>query len=81
MLEILIVSQVFLRVYRFQTVLDIFSYQLDNGTQAFKEAGFPLQTLSNYGALIEVAIEKGIVKPDDLSLLQSWRENPESFGV
>ncbi|WP_339157385.1 orotate phosphoribosyltransferase [Paenibacillus sp. FSL W8-0186] len=62
-------------------VLAIFSYQLDKGTQAFKEAGFPLQTLSNYGALIEVAIEKGIVKPDDLSLLQSWRENPESFGV
>lgn len=62
-------------------VLAIFNYELDKGTEAFREADLPLQTLSNYGSLIEVAIEKGIVKPDDLALLKSWREDPASFGV
>lgn len=62
-------------------VLAIFNYQLDKSTQAFAEAGIPLQTLSNYAALIEVAVEKGIVKQEDLALLQSWRKDPSSFGA
>ncbi len=62
-------------------VLAIFNYELDKGTKAFQEAKLPLQTLSNYASLIEVAIEKGIVKPNDLALLKSWREDPASFGV
>ncbi|WP_262362815.1 hypothetical protein [Paenibacillus ihumii] len=40
-----------------------------------------MQTLSNYAALIEVAVEKGIVKQEDLALLQSWRKDPSSFGA
>lgn len=62
-------------------VLAIFNYQLDKSTQAFAEAGIPLQTLSNYAALIEAAVEKGIVKQEDLALLQSWRKDPSSFGA
>lgn len=61
-------------------VLAIFSYQLDKAVQAFAEAEIPLQTLSNYSALIDVAIERGEIKPEDLALLKSWREDPASFG-
>lgn len=61
-------------------VLAIFSYQLDKAVGAFAEAGIPLQTLSNYTALIDVAIERRDIKPEDLALLQSWRQNPASFG-
>ncbi|MEF2964641.1 orotate phosphoribosyltransferase [Paenibacillus sp. M1] len=61
-------------------VLAIFSYQLDKAVRAFAEAGIALQTLSNYGALIEVAARRGVIKQEDLALLQSWREDPASFG-
>lgn len=61
-------------------VLAIFSYQLDKAVQAFQEAGVVLQTLSNYSALIEVAVEQGLIKAEDLALLKSWREDPGSFG-
>lgn len=60
-------------------VLAIFSYQLDKAVQGFEVAGIPLQTLSNYSALIDVAIERGEIKPEDLALLKSWREDPSSF--
>ncbi|WHX47639.1 orotate phosphoribosyltransferase [Paenibacillus woosongensis] len=60
-------------------VLAIFSYQLDKGTQAFAEAGIPLQTLSNYTALIDVAVQRGDIQPEDLELLNSWRQNPASL--
>lgn len=63
-----------------QAVLAIFSYQLDKAVDGFAEAGIALQTLSNYTALIDVAVERGDIKSEDLELLQSWRQDPSSFG-
>lgn len=62
-------------------VLAIFSYQLDKATDAFQAAEMPLDTLSNYSTLLEVALEKGAIKAEDMALLRSWRENPAAFGV
>ncbi|KGP81850.1 MULTISPECIES: orotate phosphoribosyltransferase [unclassified Paenibacillus] len=62
------------------TVLAIFSYQLDKGIKAFEEAGIPLQTLSNYTALMDVALAEGTIQESDFELLKSWREDPSSFG-
>ncbi|CAH0122526.1 MULTISPECIES: orotate phosphoribosyltransferase [unclassified Paenibacillus] len=61
-------------------VLAIFTYQLDKATNAFAEAGIPLQTLSNYSALIDVAVQTGRIEPQDLDVLQAWRANPAEFG-
>lgn len=61
-------------------VLAIFSYQFAQATQAFEDSGIPLETLSNYSALIEVAAELGKVQQSDIATLQSWRDNPQAFG-
>lgn len=61
-------------------VLAIFSYQLDKGAQAFADAGIPLQTLSNYGVLMDVALEQGVIQQEDLKALKAWREDPSSYG-
>ncbi|MFK0523496.1 orotate phosphoribosyltransferase [Paenibacillus illinoisensis] len=61
-------------------VLAIFSYQLDKGVKAFEEAGIQLQTLSNYTALMDVALAQGTIQESDFELLKSWREDPSSFG-
>ncbi|QWU14908.1 orotate phosphoribosyltransferase [Paenibacillus sophorae] len=61
-------------------VLAIFSYELDRATNAFKEAGIPLQSLSNYSTLIDVALGQGKIVANDVELLQSWRRDPSSFG-
>ena len=62
-------------------VLAIFSYQLDRAVNGFEEAGIALQTLSNYSALIDVALREGAIAEEDIVLLRSWRENPAAFGV
>lgn len=62
-------------------VLAIFSYQLDKAVHAFAEAGIPLQSLSNYSALMDVALEQGKIEIEDLQSLKAWREDPSSFGV
>lgn len=63
-----------------QGVLAIFTYQFANAEQAFAEAGIPLRTLSNYSALVEEARKQGTIADDQVALLQSWRESPQTFG-
>lgn len=61
-------------------VLAIFTYQFEQATSAFAAENMPLQTLSNYSELIQAALELGRVAPQDEATLQSWRENPQSYG-
>jgi len=62
-------------------VAAIFSYQLDKAVQAFAEANMPLDTLTNYTVLLEEAAALGKIREEDIALLQSWRQDPSSFGV
>lgn len=63
------------------SVLAIFTYQFAQAEQAFHDEGVELQTLSNYSALVEEARRLGTINDSDVTLLQSWRENPQAFGV
>ncbi len=59
----------------------IFTYGFDISLESFKAAGLPLISLSNYDTLVEVAIEKGLIEPKDLTSLKVWRENPSKWGI
>ncbi|MUT66161.1 orotate phosphoribosyltransferase [Paenibacillus sp. NEAU-GSW1] len=61
-------------------VLAIFTYQFESAAAAFAAENMPLETLSNYSALIEEALKAGKVEQGDVELLQSWRQDPQSFG-
>jgi orotate phosphoribosyltransferase len=63
-----------------QSVLAIFTYQFESAVQAFAAENVPLQTLSNYSALIQAAVEVGKVDETDVDALQAWRNDPQSFG-
>ncbi|MCB8963538.1 MAG: orotate phosphoribosyltransferase [Bacteroidales bacterium] len=58
----------------------IFTYQFNQATEGFSNAGVEFNTLSNYTELIDVAIESGHVKQEQLDLLKRWRENPDTWG-
>lgn len=64
-----------------QAVVAIFTYQFAHAIEAFEAEGIPLTTLSNYSALIDVAVKNGSVQSSDVAVLQAWRENPQSFGA
>ncbi|MCM3337112.1 orotate phosphoribosyltransferase [Paenibacillus sp. MER TA 81-3] len=61
-------------------VFAIFSYQLDKAVSAFAEAGILLRTLSNYSALIDTALELGVIQASDLDILKAWRHDPASWN-
>ena len=59
----------------------IFSYGFQVATDNFEKAGIVLHTLSNYHTLIDVALESGDIKQDQVDLLQRWRANPSKWNV
>ncbi len=61
------------------SVLAIFSYQFAKAEQAFVEAGYPFETMSNYTALLEQAKEDGILQQEQVNELAQWRVDPEAY--
>lgn len=60
-------------------VCAIFSYQLPSIEANFQKAGVDFKTLTNYGELIEAAVEENYVSADQSALLHRWREDPENW--
>ena len=58
----------------------LFSYGFPEADRAFEEANVKLLTLSQYPALIERALQKGVISGDQQSILMAWRENPSVWG-
>jgi orotate phosphoribosyltransferase len=62
-------------------MLAIFTYGFSKATDSFREISCKLDTLSNYGALIELALETGYVGESELQTLKQWREDPSKWGI
>ncbi|MEP6682457.1 MAG: orotate phosphoribosyltransferase [Parafilimonas sp.] len=61
-------------------MVSIFNYSFDDAKEAFKKADVELESLTNYTALIELAIEKNIVSPETEQSLMNWRTNPAGWS-
>lgn len=57
----------------------IFTYGFPTAQENFAKAGVALDTLSDYNTMIELAVEKGYVHPDELETLKEWRKNPADW--
>jgi orotate phosphoribosyltransferase len=61
-------------------MVSIFTYGFATAEKACQEAGLPSVSLTNYPVLIELAIEKGLVKQEDQNTLLNWSNNPAEWG-
>lgn len=57
-----------------------YTYGFDVAEKAFAEAGVELTTLTNYEAVVGVAMQQNYIKPEDKPLLDLWRSNPSQWG-
>jgi orotate phosphoribosyltransferase len=60
-------------------LVSIFNYGFRAAKTAFERAGVPYVSLSNYPTLIGLALEKGLVGPEEESVLLKWSEDPENW--
>jgi len=60
-------------------MVSIFTYDFPVAAEAFKIAGLKYQPLTSYPALIQLAIEKGIVSSNEQEVLLKWRNDPANW--
>jgi orotate phosphoribosyltransferase len=61
-------------------MIAIFTYGFPISVENFRQSGCRLDTLSNYGSLLELALQTGVILPEQEKLLQQWRENPQAWS-
>ncbi len=60
-------------------MVSIFTYAFDKAREAFKSAGVTSYSLTNYPAMISLAIEKGLVTSEQESVLLNWKTDPSAW--
>jgi len=60
-------------------LVSIFNYGFAAGREAFEKAGVPTVSLSNYPTLIQLALEKKMVSPEEEGILLKWSEDPANW--
>jgi len=60
-------------------MVSIFTYGFQIAEDAFKAAGIPYQSLTNYQTLIDLAVEKGLVPAAEQNTLLNWRADPANW--
>jgi orotate phosphoribosyltransferase len=58
----------------------IFTYGFNTADEAFSNAGIPLKTLTNYPTLIDLAVEKGMVTPEQQKIVLNWSSDPANWS-
>ena len=61
-------------------IASIFTYGLQKGIERMQEAQVKNVSLSNYDALVEVAVEQDYIKAEDVKKLQAFQKNPSDSG-
>jgi orotate phosphoribosyltransferase len=59
----------------------IFTYGFPLSVENFVNAGCELHTLTDYNELLQLAMESGYIREEQLDLLRQWREAPDKWNV
>ena len=57
----------------------LFSYEFPLSVKRFRDANVQLITLSNYSAMLDVALETNYIRPEDVLTLKEWRKDPANW--
>lgn len=58
-----------------------YTYGFPVAIEAFKNAKVSLVTLTNYEAVLEVALKTGYISEEDIPVLNAWREDPAHWNA
>jgi orotate phosphoribosyltransferase len=61
-------------------MVSIFTYGFDTASQNFEASNCTFHSLSNYNTLIEVAAAKGMIKNEQIEVLNEWRRSPSTWN-
>ncbi len=56
-----------------------YTYGFEVAKKAFDEAGVTLLTLTNYEAVLDVALQTGYIQENQVPVLHEWRDDPANW--
>ncbi len=59
--------------------ISVFNYQFDIAASAFAAKNITVKSLSNYEALLQVGVRLGIIKEENVAVLNAWRQSPQTW--
>lgn len=62
-------------------LVSIFNYGFQEAKTSFETEGISCPSLTDYDAVISLAIERNIVSPEDQNTLLNWRADPSNWNV
>jgi orotate phosphoribosyltransferase len=60
--------------------VSIFTYGLEKGKELLQQANIQTESLTNFAALVEAAINKGYISQDDQESLLAWSKDPSAWS-
>jgi len=60
-------------------MMAIFTYGFPLAEENFKNQQVTLHTLTNYMKLLDLALQTGYIKEEQLDILKQWRQNPDKW--
>lgn len=60
-------------------MISIFQYQFNKAIESFKEANVEFSSLTNYSALLQLALDKNLIQKESLPILNEWRLHPDTW--
>jgi orotate phosphoribosyltransferase len=60
-------------------MVSIFNYGFPQARDSFEKAGVNCLSLTDYPSLIDLALEKKLVKPEEQEILLKWRDDPANW--
>lgn len=60
-------------------MVSIFTYSFPEAVEAFAKASVTYYALTDYPTLIQLALEKGTISPDQETILLNWKNNPSTW--
>ena len=61
-------------------VAALFTYGFPESRERFEAAGIPLQTVSNYERILQVALQKGAINETESLTLSTWHQDPRAWS-
>lgn len=60
-------------------MVSIFNYQFDLAREAFEKAEVPFVSLTNFPSLLQLAVQRGMVREEQAEILLKWRTDPANW--
>ena len=60
-------------------IVALFNYEFAVAARTLRKSKLPVTCVTNYSAMIQSALDAGVIQPEDVKTLKQWHDDPEGW--